>query len=120
MLNTKRCILHNAECCQGEQGLRKKGRGGGWKKKSILERKAGTTDVKRGREEIWKGIREREQLIRRGKQRDGESEREGRIRAGTYERGKKTSGSIRERDNNQRGRRERGKCQKRGGWKDFG
>lgn len=31
-------------------------------------------DVKRGREEIWKGIREREQLIRRGKQWDGERE----------------------------------------------
>lgn len=29
-------------------------------------------DVKRGREEIWKGIREREQLIRRGKQGGGE------------------------------------------------
>lgn len=40
-----------------------------------------------------------------------EREREGRIRAGRYERRKKTSGSIRERENNQRGRRERGKCQ---------
>lgn len=31
--------------------------------------------MKRGREEIWKGIREREQLIRRRKQWDGERER---------------------------------------------
>lgn len=75
MLNTKRHVLHNAECCQGEQGLRTKGRGGGWKEKSILERKEGTIDVKRGREAIWKGIREREQLIRREKQWDGERER---------------------------------------------
>ena len=38
------------------------------KRESILERKKGTIDVKRGRVEIWKGIREREQLIRREKQ----------------------------------------------------
>lgn len=95
MINSKRRVLHNAECCQGEQGLRKKGRGGGWKEKSIFERIEGTIDVKRGREEIWKGIRERERLIRRGKQWD---EREGRIRAVRYKGGKKKSGSIRERE----------------------
>lgn len=74
------------QCCQGEQGLRKKGKGGGCKEKSILEREEGTIDVKRGREEIWKGIREREQLIRRessGMER--EKEREGLGQGGTAE-----------------------------------
>lgn len=44
--------------------------------KGVLERKEGTVDMKRGREEIWKGIRAREQLIRRGKQWEREKERE--------------------------------------------
>lgn len=83
------------ECCQGEQGPRKKGTGGGRTEKRVLERKEGTIDVKRGREEIWKGIRAREQFIRRGKQwdrgREGEGGtekgRERGIRAGRYEGG---------------------------------
>lgn len=78
--------------------------------------------MKRGREEIWKGIRAREQLIRRGKQwdRGKEREREGRRKGGREGLGQ---GGMREetrqivslgQENNQRGRRERGKCQKGG------
>lgn len=66
MFITRRRILHNAECCQGEQGLRKKRKEGRGGEKSTLEGKEGAIDVKRGREEIWKRIREREQLIRWG------------------------------------------------------
>lgn len=74
--------------------------------------------MKRGREEIWKGIREREQLIRRGKQWDGEreKEREGLGQGGTREEKRQVVALGRE--NNQRGRRERGKCQKGGGQKE--
>lgn len=58
-------------------------------------------DWERGREQIWRGIREREHLIRRGKgweedrgkvmggDRGREVGREGGIRAGRYDRGKK-------------------------------
>lgn len=66
-------------------------------------------DGRRGKEQIWKGNREREHLIRREKERDGGGE--GGIRAGRYERKKEThcDCGIRERKTNQRGRRrERG------------
>lgn len=54
---TPRDVCYITQCCQGEQGPRKKGTGGGRTEKRVLERKEGTIDMKRGREEIWKGIR---------------------------------------------------------------
>lgn len=83
-------------------------------------------DVKRGREEIWKGIREREQLIRRGKQWDGEREREGGGlgQGGTREEKRQIVALGRERITREE-RGKRGRCRKGGGRKkaesqDFG
>lgn len=115
MFNTRRRVLHNAECCQGEQGLRKKRKEGRGGEKSTLEGKEGAIDVKRGREEIWKRIREREQLIRWGGSSgtEREKERDGLGQGGTRGEKRRVAALERERTSREEGGKE-AECQELG------